>query len=52
MYGKILEHSCAPVFMEINLGSFTYDELVRVSNDFKEELGRGSFGEGCSKRFF
>ncbi|XP_010248236.1 PREDICTED: G-type lectin S-receptor-like serine/threonine-protein kinase RLK1 [Nelumbo nucifera] len=29
---------------EINLKSFTYNELAQATNNFKEELGRGAFG--------
>jgi hypothetical protein len=29
---------------ESNLRSFTYEELAKATNDFEEEVGRGSFG--------
>lgn len=42
----IVDNSISLAFIEdMNLRSFTYDELVRVTNDFEEELGRGSFGK-------
>eukprot|EP00268_Persea_americana_P055789 TRINITY_DN6515_c2_g1_i1.p1 TRINITY_DN6515_c2_g1~~TRINITY_DN6515_c2_g1_i1.p1 ORF type:complete len:780 (-),score=101.37 TRINITY_DN6515_c2_g1_i1:276-2615(-) len=46
VYGRIPEHSSTPAFIEeMNLRSFTYDQLARVTDNFKEELGRGSFGK-------
>ena len=41
VYGRIPEHSSTPTFIEeMNLRSFTYDRLARVTDSFKEELGR------------
>uniref|UniRef100_A0A5B6Z0S8 Receptor-like serine/threonine-protein kinase n=1 Tax=Davidia involucrata TaxID=16924 RepID=A0A5B6Z0S8_DAVIN len=37
-------HGHAQSVVKTNLRFFTYKELVEATNDFKEELGRGSFG--------
>ena len=34
----------APSVLETNLQSFTYEAVTEYTQDFKEELGRGSFG--------
>ncbi|CAH1431178.1 unnamed protein product [Lactuca virosa] len=43
-YKKISEHVNVQLFEDVGLRAFSYAELERMTNGFKEELGRGSFG--------
>ncbi|XP_039158924.1 G-type lectin S-receptor-like serine/threonine-protein kinase RLK1 [Eucalyptus grandis] len=37
-------HDCIETLVETNLRCFTYQELFKATDGFKEELGRGAFG--------
>jgi tRNA A-37 threonylcarbamoyl transferase component Bud32 len=44
MYKTLLKKGSLGLPEEVTLRLFTYTELKRATNDFKEELGKGSFG--------
>ena len=44
MYNWLLENGSLGLPKEVTLRLFTYNELNRATNGFKEELGKGSFG--------
>ncbi|CAH1431177.1 unnamed protein product [Lactuca virosa] len=43
-YKKISEHVNVQLFEDVGLRAFSYAELEKITDGFKEELGRGSFG--------
>ncbi|KAI3701016.1 hypothetical protein L2E82_45658 [Cichorium intybus] len=43
-YRKISEHVSIKLFEDVGPRAFSYAELERTTDGFKEELGRGSFG--------
>ncbi|XP_058099889.1 G-type lectin S-receptor-like serine/threonine-protein kinase LECRK3 [Magnolia sinica] len=43
-YRKMIEDNNLRLSEEIVLRSFSYNELVKATDNFKEELGKGSFG--------
>ncbi|KAG8383800.1 hypothetical protein BUALT_Bualt04G0051300 [Buddleja alternifolia] len=43
-YKRISEYGEVKLIEDVSLRAFTYADLVQVTNDFKEELGRGASG--------
>jgi tRNA A-37 threonylcarbamoyl transferase component Bud32 len=43
-YRRLLENGNLGANEEVTLGLFSYNELKKATNGFKEELGKGSFG--------
>ncbi|KAL4599554.1 hypothetical protein ACB092_11G134900 [Castanea dentata] len=43
-YRRVSNSGSVDLSMDVSLRSFTYSDLEKMTNGFKEELGRGSFG--------